>query len=170
MMRASTVLISDDLLKSRFSIVIDFSYYQYTAQRQQKSRKNVATVKDGKVNRGGAFDTFDHLLIDNRLLILVLVDKKSDSDHSCLSKPSLYSQGGYAKKFPTLSELVSEGMWWAVRNLIRRRAARQDEFGEQICLGTTAAEWADYYGLLALLQEINHYVSRGITSGTPDSI
>jgi hypothetical protein len=68
------------------------------------------------------------------------------------------TQGGYNGKFPTLAELACEGMWWAVRNLIRRHVPNDAEYTE-VFHGKTAAQWASHHGVPHLSREITYYVS-----------
>jgi hypothetical protein len=60
-------------------------------------------------------------------------------------------------------ELACEGMWWAVRNLARRRAASLAEY-QEVFHGKTAAQWAQHYGLPNLSRELEYYVSGGLHS------
>jgi hypothetical protein len=68
-------------------------------------------------------------------------------------------QGGYEQRKggTPLAELAFEGMWWAVRNLARRQAARLDEYKE-VFHGKTAAQWALHHGLPNLSRELEYYV------------
>jgi hypothetical protein len=70
----------------------------------------------------------------------------------------IFVQAGYERGFPKLPELACRRMWWAVKNLIRRRAAVKFEFVEKFG-EKTAQEWAEHYGQKSIADEINFYVS-----------
>jgi hypothetical protein len=80
------------------------------------------------------------------------------SDQVPLRFSTSSTQGGYEKRFPTLAELACEGMWWAVRNLVRRYKASEAEYSE-VFHGKTAAQWALHHGLAKLSSELEYYVS-----------
>jgi hypothetical protein len=82
--------------------------------------------------------------------------KRLSSSHTPLSVQK--TQGGYEQRFPSLAELTCEGMWWAVRSLARRHAARRDEY-DQFYHYKTAAGWAQHHGLPNLSSELKYYVS-----------
>jgi hypothetical protein len=63
----------------------------------------------------------------------------------------------YESGFLSLAELVSRKMWWAVKNVIRRRVAKKEEFLEDFG-GKTAVEWAEHYRNASLATELRYYV------------
>ena len=56
----------------------------------------------------------------------------------------------------TVAQLAFHQMWWAVKNLARRKVVPEDEMLQKY-QGKNAIEWAEHHGKQGMAKEIGYY-------------